>query len=148
MIKNEDQIIRQAITILETRFIHSGEFITNPEDAQHYLILKLAELEYEVFSVIFMNTRHEVIEYREMFRGTVNGASVHPREVVKAALALNASALIFAHNHPSGNPEPSQADRGLTERLSNVLEVLEIRVLDHLIVGDTSIYSFAENGLL
>lgn len=100
-----------------------------------------------MFCVAFLDTRHGVIKFEEMFRGTIDGASVYPREVVKAALACNASAVIFAHNHPSGVSEPSLADQAITRRLKDALELVDIRVLDHLVIG-TEITSFAERGLL
>jgi DNA repair protein RadC len=101
-----------------------------------------------VFTCLFLDNRHRVIECEELFRGTIDGASVHPREVVKRALQLNAAALILAHNHPSGVAEPSQADQQLTRRLREALGLVDIRVLDHLVVGDGEAVSFAERGLL
>ena len=95
-----------------------------------------------------MTTRHRLIEFRELFRGTVDGAAVHPREVVREALALNAAALIVAHNHPSGVAEPSAADVGITRRLREALALVEVRLLDHLVVGDGTVVSLAERGLL
>ena len=97
---------------------------------------KLRHLPYEVFSCLFLDNRHRVIEFEEMFRGTIDGTTVHAREVVRRTLNLNAAAVIFAHNHPSGVAEPSQADRLLTEQLVNALSMVEVRVLDHLVVGD------------
>jgi DNA repair protein RadC len=107
----------------------------------------LSEIEHEVFAVLFLDTRHGVIEYREMFRGTIDGSSVHVREVVKEALQANASAVIFTHNHPSGVTEPCEADKMITKRLKDALALVDIRVLDHLIVG-SEITSFAERGIL
>jgi DNA repair protein RadC len=101
-----------------------------------------------VFCVLFLTNRHRVIAFEEMFRGTIDGATVHPREVVKQALRLNAAAVILAHNHPSGVSEPSRADEAITRRLRDALALVDIRVLDHLIVGGSEITSLAERGLL
>lgn len=109
--------------------------------------MKLGSLEHEVFVVLMLDTRHRLIEALEISHGTIDGATVYPREVVKAALTRNAAALIFAHSHPPGLPEPSAADRLLTERLQQALRLIDVRVLDHLVVGDT-IVSFAERGYL
>ena len=102
----------------------------------------------EVFACLYLDNRHRVLHFEELFRGTIDGASVHPREVVKAALHRNAAAVILAHNHPSGVAEPSAADRQITERLKSALQLVEIRVLDHLVVGDQDCVSFAERGWL
>ncbi|WP_080623451.1 JAB domain-containing protein [Stutzerimonas stutzeri] len=109
-----------------------------------YLGAKLAGFEHEVFAVLFLDNRHRLIDYNEMFRGTIDSASVYPREVVKEALRLNAAAVIFSHNHPSGHPEPSQADKTLTRKL----ELIDVRTLDHIIVAGQEQVSFAELGLL
>jgi DNA repair protein RadC len=109
---------------------------------------QLAAREHEVFICIFLDNPHRVIAMDEMFRGTIDGASVHPREVVKCALQHNAAAVILAHNHPSGVPEPSRADISLTRRLSEALALIDVRVLDHFIVGGSELVSFAERGLI
>ena len=145
--KNQ-QVIDKALKILEERLKKPGRGFSSPGDTKSYLMLKLAELEHEVFSILYLDTRHRLIEYVELFRGTVNGASVHPREVVKEALKRNAAAVIFAHNHPSGVPEPSEADKHLTNKLSDALRVLDVRVLDHIIVGGMETISFSERGLV
>lgn len=124
-----------------------GSLFTAPAAGREYLSAKLAGRESECFAILFLDNRHRLIEYRELFYGTIDGASVHPREVVKAALEVNAAAVIFAHNHPSGETEPSMADLRITQRLKDALSLVEIRVLDHLVVGAT-ITSFAEKGLL
>jgi DNA repair protein RadC len=111
------------------------------------LALHLGPLEHEVFACLFLDNRHRVIEYQELFRGTIDGASVHPREVVREAMRTNAAAVIFAHNHPSGVAEPSQSDLRITQRLKDALALVDVRVLDHFIVG-SGIVSFAERGLL
>ena len=148
-ISPDDQIIQQALLILETRMGYSTktEAFTSPEDSKQYARLQLAELEQEVFCVIFLDNRHRLISFDKMFFGTIDGASVHPREVVKAALKHNAAAVIFTHNHPSGVAEPSQADQRITTRLVDALTLIDVRVLDHLVVGD-GVVSFAERGLL
>lgn len=148
MSKNEDQIINQAINILTKRLKDPEVQFAKPGDVKSFLTLKTSELEHEVFAVLLLDTRHRLIEYSEMFRGTIDGAAVYPREVAKKALNLNAAAVIFGHNHPSGVAEPSQADIRLTERLKKALSLFDIHVLDHIIVGGTTPYSFAENGLL
>lgn len=144
----EDRTIERAMRILESRLRTYGAAMESPAVTRRFLTLKLAELDNEVFGVLLLNTQHEVIEWREMFRGTIDGASVYPREVVKAALNANAAAVIFAHNHPSGNPEPSLADRQITRRLVDALAMIDIRVLDHIIVGGTKSVSFSEKGIL
>lgn len=145
---NEDQIISQAIQILEKRLTVKGDAFTSPEDARQFCILQLAELEHEVFGVMFLDTRHRLLAFEAMFRGTIDGASVHPREVAKRALQVNAAAVIFTHNHPSGVAEPSRADIQITDRLVKALSLLDVRVLDHILVGGTDTASFAERGLL
>lgn len=125
-----------------------GEPITSPLAARDFLLARLRDRPHEVFAALFLDTRHRVIAFRELFRGTVDGAAVHPREVVRAALALNAAALIVAHNHPSGVAEPSAADVGITRRLREALALVEVRLLDHLVVGDGTVVSLAERGLL
>lgn len=128
--------------------VQRGHVLENPGATRDYLKFKLKHLPYEVFACLFLDNQHQVIRFEEMFRGTVDGASVYPREVVKRALDLDAKALIFVHNHPSGVAEPSQADLSLTERLQQALKLVEVRVLDHFIVGDAEPVSFAERGLL
>jgi DNA repair protein RadC len=108
----------------------------------------LMEYEHEVFGMLLLDNRHRIIGFRELFRGTIDAASVYPREVVKEALAHNAAAVILVHNHPSGSPEPSQADRRITDRLQQALNTVEIRLLDHVIVGHEGRYSFAQAGLI
>lgn len=124
------------------------DVLSNPSDTRRYLKAKLRDLPHEVFAALFLDNKHRVITFTELFCGTIDGASVYPREVVKQALKYNAAAIIFAHNHPSGCSEPSQADKQITHRLKEALALLDIRVLDHVIVGDADSYSFAEHGLL
>ncbi len=123
-----------------------GGPLSSPQAAGDYLRAQLRDREHEVFGVVFLDSQHRVLAYEELARGTVDGASVYPREVVKAALRRNAAAVILAHNHPSGVAEPSAADRALTERLKTALGSVDIRVLDHLVVGDGVPVSFAERG--
>ena len=146
---NEDEIISAALQILESRIAYHVDkpIIKSPEESKDYFKLQLAERPYEVFACLFLDGRHRVIAFEELFRGTIDGCSVHPREVVKAALAHNAAAVILAHNHPSGNAEPSQADRRITDRLRDALALVDVRVLDHLVVGQ-EVVSFAERGLV
>lgn len=122
--------------------------LASPRVVREYLAVYYAGHEREVFGCLFLDTRHRLIAVEEMFLGTVDGASVHPREVVKRALKLNAAAVILAHNHPSGVAEPSTADEVITVRLRDALALVDIRVLDHLIVGGTTVVSFAEKGLI
>ncbi len=149
-----DAKFAQLQAALELARRHLGEALTrgdalhNPEDTHRYLRARLREYPYEVFACLFLDTRHRVIVYEELFRGTVDGASVHPREVVRRALQHNAAALILAHNHPSGVAEPSQADRRITRRLSEALALVDIRVLDHVVIGDQESVSFAQRGWL
>jgi len=125
-----------------------GDVLTSPEATRAYLSNQLRNYPYEVFACLFLDNQHHILEFEELFRGTIDGASVYPREVVKKALDHNAAAVIFAHNHPSGISEPSQADKLITNKLKQALDLLDIRVLDHFIIGDGMPYSFAEHGLL
>lgn len=125
-----------------------GDVLTSPEATRAYLSNQLRHYPHEVFACLFLDNQHHILKFEELFRGTIDGASVYPREVVKKALEHNAAALIFAHNHPSGISEPSQADKLITCKLKEALALLDIRVLDHFIIGDGRPYSFAENGLL
>lgn len=125
-----------------------GEALTSPDTTRAYLHARLRDRPHEVFGCIFLDTRHRVIAFEELFRGTIDGASVHPREVMRRALEHNAAAVILAHNHPSGVAEPSAADRAITRRLRDALALVDVRVLDHLVVGDGEIVSLAERGWL
>lgn len=125
-----------------------GEALTSSGSTRVFLRSRLRDLPHEVFACLFLDNRHRVLAFEELFRGTIDGASVYPREVVKAALRHNAAAVILAHNHPSGVAEPSRADTRLTERLRDALSLVDIRVLDHVIVGEGEPVSFAERGLL
>ncbi|MES9926092.1 MAG: DNA repair protein RadC [Candidatus Thiodiazotropha endolucinida] len=142
----------QAVLEMARRYLHeqleSSGSLTAPEQTQDYLRARLRHYAYEVFSCLFLDNRHRVIRYEELFRGTIDGANVHPREVVRRALELNAAALIFAHNHPSGIAEPSRADRQITQRLKDALALVDIRVLDHIVIGEGEAVSLAERGMI
>ena len=124
------------------------DVLTSPDCVRRFVSLKLRHLEHEEFVCLFLDNKHRVIEFREMFRGTLSSASVYPREVVKACLKVNAAAVIFAHNHPSGVAEPSDADIALTDKLKQALALIDVRVLDHLVVGEGVPVSFDERGLM
>lgn len=147
-IKNlsEHQVLEQAAKIIADKYLR-GNVFTSPQATKEYLTYKLGNYDREVFAVLLLDNQNRLIEFHELFFGTIDAASVYPREVVKLALRENAAAVIFAHNHPSGISEPSQADKQITSRLKDALSVIDIRVLDHFIVGETCI-SFAEKGLI
>ena len=140
----------QAVIELSHRhlkeILQRGEFLQNPKATQDYLSSRLRDLPYEVFACLFLDNQHRVIEFEILFQGTINGASVHPREVVRITLKHNAAALILAHNHPSGIAEPSSADRQITKRLAEALALIDVRVLDHIVVGDGECVAFSERG--
>ena len=142
----------QAVLEMGRRHLYEGlargESLTSPASSREYLQARLCHYPYEVFACLFLDNRHRLIACEELFRGTVNGASVHPREVVRRALEHNAAAVILAHNHPSGIAEPSQADIQLTGRLRDALGLVDVRVLDHLVVAPGDWASLAERGLL
>lgn len=125
-----------------------GETIKSPADTAAFLLAKMRHLGHELFCCLYLDNRHRVLQFNEMFRGTIDGTSVYPREVVKEALRINAAAVILAHNHPSGVAEPSQADERITRRLKSALELVDIRLLDHLIVGGGETTSLAARGLI
>ena len=126
----------------------AGVAIKSPADTEAFLLSKLRHLGHELFCCLYLDNRHRVLRFDEMFRGTIDGTSVYPREVVKEALAVNAAAVILAHNHPSGVAEPSQADERITRRLKSALELVDIRLIDHLIIGDGRATSLASRGLV
>lgn len=142
-----EQILEEARQIIDLK-TQRGEAFTSPGLVKEYLITKLAGFEHEFFAALFLDAKHQLIQYVEMFRGSIDSASVYPREVVKEALHCNAAAVIFAHNHPSGNPEPSQANKTLIQRLKEALTLVEVRSLDHIVVGGRQTVSFVERGLL
>ena len=145
---SDGEVLAKALEIIENRLRKPGEAMSSPQSVKDYLTIKLAELEHEVFFTLWLDGQHRVIQFGSMFRGTMNQTSVYPREVVKEALRLNAGAVIFAHNHPSGMPEPSRADEMLTKTLQEALALVDVKVLDHIIVGGTTTVSFAEKGLI
>ena len=128
--------------------LKSRDILTSSAATRDYLRARFKSCEREVFSCLFLNNQHHVMELEELFKGTIDGAAVYPREVVKRALYHNAAAVIFAHNHPSGIAEPSQADIAITRKLKTAMQTIEVRVLDHLVIGADEVISFAERGLL
>ncbi len=144
----------QLQAALEISRRHLGEALTrgsalgSSREAREYLSARLRDLGHEVFCCLFLDNRHRVLAFEELFRGTLNGTAVYPREVVRRALHHNAAAVIFAHNHPSGVSEPSRADELLTRQLKEALALVDIRTLDHLVVGEGEVVSFSERGLL
>ncbi len=142
----------QATLEISRRYLHErirqADSLNSPQQSRQYLQTKLRHYRHEVFACLFLDNRHRVLAYEELFRGTIDGASVHPREVVKSALQHNAAALILAHNHPSGVTEPSQADQAITQTLKSALALVDIRVLDHIIIGEGNPVSLAERGLI
>lgn len=144
---NEDLILQQAQSIIENRYIR-GQQLLSSQAVREYLTFKLAPLEHEVFAILLLDNQHRVLTYQELFRGTLNAVNVYPREIVKLSLQYNAGALILVHNHPSGEPEPSRADRAITQKLKLALDLVDVQVLDHLIVAGTQVVSMAERGLV
>ncbi len=144
---NADEVLLAAQKVLAGQ-LRGSEALNSPQVVRDFLRVKLATLEHEVFAVIHLDAQNRVIDYVEMFRGTVSQTSVYPREVVKEALARNSAALLLVHNHPSGVAEQSRADETLTQTLKAALALVDVRVLDHLIVAGSTILSFAERGLL
>jgi len=143
----ESDILEAAESILRQRVERLGN-LSSPSDARSFLRMRLGGLLAEQFHVVWLDNRHKVIAVDHLFSGSIAGASVHPREVVRAALKHNAAAALLAHNHPSGTTEPSQADRDITHELTRALSLIEVRVLDHIIVGGNETTSMAERGLL
>ena len=141
------EVLQAALRVLASQ-LRCTEMLSSPQAVRDFLRIKLGTLEHEVFAVIHLDAQHRVIEYVEMFRGTVSQTSVYPREIVKEALARNSAALILVHNHPSGLAEPSRADEVLTQTLKSALALVDVRVIDHLIVAGPTILSFAERGLI
>lgn len=140
------QVLEKASSLIKDQ-LRREDMFRDPNKAKTYLQFKLGAYEREVFSLLLLDSAHQLIDYQELFYGTVNAASVYPREVVKAALKANAASIILAHNHPSGLTEPSQADRLITDNLVQALDLIDVKVLDHIIVGKECL-SFAERGYL
>lgn len=144
-----DATIEAALTLLAVRMRRPGPGMSSPSAVRDYMRLSIAELEYESFWAFSLDAQNRVIAGRELFRGTLTVTSVYPREIVRVALADNAAGMIFAHNHPSGIAEPSHADETMTQALKNALILVDVRVLDHFIIGGSGHYlSFCERGLL
>lgn len=144
----EDAAIRRALRIMESRLTYRDVALSSPQAVRDYLRLRIADLEWEVFVVLFLDAQNRLIAAEEMFRGTLTQTSVYPREVVKAALRHNAAAVIFAHNHPSGVAEASRADELLTQTLKQALSLVECKTLDHFVIAGEKATSLAERGLL
>jgi DNA repair protein RadC len=144
---NDDEVIATAIRILEAR-VREGDCLASPQAVREYLRLRIGDRDREIFVVVMLDAQHRVIAVEELFAGTLTQTSVYPREVVKCVLRHNAGAVIFAHNHPSGVAEPSQADQILTGTLQRALSLVDVKVLDHFIVARGAALSFAERGLL
>ena len=141
-------LLSLAADILAENTAKMGKQFTTPEITEKFIKLKIGLDKSEVFCVLFLDNRHRLISFDRMFEGTINGANIYPREVVKRALSHNAAAMIIAHNHPSGDCEPSEADKRITSRLKAALELIDVRILDHLIVSADNSYSFANHGQL
>jgi len=140
-------ILTHADTLICRRFCSGARPLQQPHQVQEFLRIHLGGKDYEVFGLLHLTTRHKLIAAEDLFRGTIDGASVYPREVLKSVLAHGSAAVIIFHNHPSGACEPSPADEGITRKLRQVLALIDVRVLDHLVVGE-EIFSFSEHGLL
>ena len=146
---HEQAVVDAALLIIRAHWGKRGGVVfDSPARVKEFMELQLAHLEHEVFAVMFLDSQHQLIAFEQMFRGTLRQTSVHPREVVKRALALNAAAVCLAHNHPSGTAEPSRADEFLTQALRTSLALVDVRVLDHFVVGRAQVMSFAERGML
>ena len=143
----KQSVVTLAMKVLAIKH-RAGRPLSNPEATRNYLRLRLADYRNEVFGSLFLDNRHRLIAVRELFQGTIDGASIHPRVVVQQALEANAAAMVFFHNHPSGVAEPSHADEAITRRLKDALALVDVRVLDHFVVSAGESVSFAERGLI
>jgi DNA repair protein RadC len=143
-----EEVIDAAKSIMESMMKQRDVTLTSPGLVRQYLSTLIGRKEHEVFYMLYLDSQNRLIASEELFRGTIDGASVYPREVVKAVLKHNAAACLMAHNHPSGVSDPSESDKNITKRLKSALELIDVRVLDHIIVGDAESFSFAEQGLL
>ena len=144
---SQEATIREAISILETR-LKNKEVFSNPSEVKDLCRLKIGHMRDEYFCCLFLSAQHHLISFERLFRGTIDGSAVHPRVVVRRALELNAAAIIFTHNHPSGVSEPSSADIRMTNKLREALALVDVRVIDHLVAGTNETTSMAEKGLL
>jgi len=147
-VATEDEVATVALCSLENKLKSGSESFSTPGEVRQYARLRIGSYEHEVFAIGFLDSRHRLIEFVEMFRGTISQTSVYPREVVKEALRLNAGAVILFHNHPSGDCRPSRADENVTQTLKSALALVDVRVLDHIIVSATGAVSMAEIGLV
>lgn len=145
--RTEEEVINAAMHIMESK-MSNNDYFRGVVATQDYFRLRLGQLEREVFSVMFLNNQHQLIVTEDVFLGTIDGAAVYPREVVKLALKHNAAACVLSHNHPSGTVEPSEADKRITLRLVQALELVDVRVIDHIIVSGSDSTSFAARGLI
>ena len=143
----KQSVITLAMKVLSIKH-RAGRVLSKPDETRDFLRLRLADYRNEVFGCLFLDNRHRIIAVRELFQGTIDGASVHPRVVVQQAMEVNAAATVFFHNHPSGVAEPSNADEAITRRLKDALALVDVRVLDHFVVSAGESVSFAESGLL
>ncbi|WP_018276023.1 DNA repair protein RadC [Teredinibacter turnerae] len=141
-------VVQEALRLLTHSIKHKPFTLTSSQAVRDYCRLHLATREHEVFGVLFLDSQHRLIEYRELFRGTIDGCAIYVREVAKETLRLNAAAVIFTHNHPSGVCDPSDADIGITKKLREALALFDVRVLDHIIVSTEEVVSFADRGLI
>ncbi|PTP43459.1 RadC family protein [Vibrio splendidus] len=140
------QVLEKAAEIIAELYLR-GDAFCNPQATKDFITFKLGRYEREVFALLYLDNKHRLIEFEELFYGTIDAASVYPREVVKACLKHNAAAVILAHNHPSGDPTPSESDKRITHRLKDALALIDVRVLDHIVTGNYCV-SFAEKGWL
>lgn len=147
-LQQQNELIQLALKCLEGRLKCHSMSLASPDDARDFLRLSLAQEKNEVFAVLFLDAKHQVLAFEKLFFGTIDKTSIHPRIGVQRALAHNAAAVIFAHNHPSGHVEPSSADKIMTDQLKHILKVIDVNVLDHFIVSVEGAFSFAEHGLL
>ncbi|AMZ71412.1 MULTISPECIES: RadC family protein [Pseudomonas] len=145
---HDDLLVEKAISILEQRMFKRGPYLERPHDVRQYLKLQLAGEPQEVFSALFLDSAHRVVAYEPLFYGTIDSVSVYPRRILQRALEHNCAAVIVAHNHPSGETQPSNVDKEITKVLNDLLPRLNVRLLDHFIIGEGEPYSFAEAGLL
>ena len=143
-----DQQLMELAQRMAKRRLRKGRLVDKPDAVFNALKTLMMAYQHEIFGMLMLDNRHRIIEFKELFRGTIDSASVYPREIIKEVLTHNAAAVILVHNHPSGDPEPSVADRSITERIQKALSTIEVRLLDHVIVGSEGTCSFAERGLL
>ena len=146
--ESKDEVIAAAIRFVEEKAIYTSATLQSATETKDLLRLRIGDKEREIFCVLYLNSQHQLIEVEELFKGTIDGAAVYPREIAKGCLRTNAAACILGHNHPSGITDPSAADKRITERINTALGYLDIRVLDHVIVSTRGSFSFAEGGLI